>query len=296
MRGGNGNTGNNDFSERDAMPCRCKIAVLGAVTLLALLLCPDGFAAEAPLLDYGVDLVSDYVARGEDIYVRRFDKGRQEHTAVNVAPALQPSVTLHGQSGMSLNVWGSFALTDREDDNRRGFLGLGRSDELDFTLAFDWSNRLGAFVAGFIYYAYADSCYGAATPCNRSTPAPAAVSPEAFLKWNPPFATAVGGQFAYYTTTVPGGWYATLGVQGGERLIWAADVGAVGAGIKDVTGKIGWSFGDVSLSASAAYRPNPEVVGPYAKDGSYLVKGETKKYPATIYWLTVSYAGNIAAN
>ncbi len=255
-------------------------------------------AENQPLMTYSVDLVSDYVARGEDLYVRRFAKSGEAHTAVNIAPAVQPSVTFHGPSGLSLNLWGSFALADRADDAKKRFVGLGRDDELDYTLAFDWSNRLGEFTAALIYYSYFDACYGSERDCTSAYLAaspPAPVPPDAMIKWAMPFAKSVNPHFSFFANPTPGAWYAVLGISGGERVSWAASLGEAGGGIKDLTAKISLAFGDVSVSANGAYRPNPELAGPYGKDGTYTVQGKTQHYPPAIFWLSVAWGGRIAA-
>jgi hypothetical protein len=256
-------------------------------------------AENQPLMTYSVDLVSDYVARGEDLYVRRFAKYREAHAAVNFAPAAQPSVTFFGPTGLSLNLLGSFALSDRADDAKKQFVGLGRDDELDYTLAFDWSNRLGGFTAGLIYYTYFDACYASERDCTTQYLAanpPRAVQPDAMIKWAMPFAKSMNSHLAYFANPTPGGWYAVLGISGGERVIWAASLGEAGGGVRDLTAKISLAFGDVSVSANGAYRPHPELVGPYQKDGTYTTaKGRSGHYPPAIFWLSVAWGGRIAA-
>jgi hypothetical protein len=269
-------------------------------------------AAEPPLLHYQMDLVSDYVTRGEDIYVRRFNKSEEKHSAVNVAPALQPSLAFFGPSGMSLNLWGSFAMSDRADDNKKRILGLGRDDELDYTLAFDWSNRLGAFTAGLIYYSYFDACYRAAAPCNAKTPDPESVEPELLIRWVAPFAAAIHPTLTYIGSPTPGGWYATLGLSGGEQFFWAASLGEVAQGPKDVTVKLGYALGDLKISLDGAYRPNATLVGYPTRDqagdrilyrngkpiskGQYITaKNKVEDYPPAIFWITFSYSGSVAA-
>jgi len=269
--------------------------VAAGLAAALLMVAAPVFAEDRPLLDYNIDVVSDYVTRGEDMYVRRFDKGEEKHSAVNAAPALQPSLTLYGPGGLSLNLWGSFAIADRADDNKKGFLGLGRDDELDYTLAYDWSNRLGGFTAGIIYYAYFDACFRATVPCNRDTPAPDPVQPELLIRWSAPFGEAIHPALSYYASPTPGGWYTTLGFSGGERVFWAAILGAVAQGPKDVTAKLGVGGGGVKVSLDMAYRPNPELVGPYDKDGHYTVKGKTETYPSTVLWITLSYGGSVSA-
>jgi hypothetical protein len=274
---------------------------LASVTALgvgAMMLGTAAKAEDAPIMTYGVDIVSDYVFRGTDLYVRQFKDN--EHSAFHVAPAAQPSATFFGPSGISLNLWGSFATGDRADDNKTGFLGLGRDDELDYTLAFDWSNRLGGFTAAIIYYTYFHQEYQTETvvvdaPSNTKATKAVPVQPDALFKWTMPFAKSINPYFSHYASPTHGASYDVLGISGGESVVWAASVGNMRQGIKDVTGKVGYVMGDFSVALNAAYRPNPELVGPYDKDGKYFVKGEEKTYPSTIAWLSLSYSGSVAA-
>lgn len=286
--------------------------------LISLGLLPVSFGARASaetprsLMEYGVDLASDYVNRGEDFYRRRFDKARERHGAVNVAPSLQPWLTLFGPGGLSLKLWGSFALRERGDYNSRDFLGLGRDDEVDYTLAFDWSNRLGAFTAALIQATYLDACYGAKASCSASTPEPDFVPPELLIRWGATFAEAIHPALSYYASPAPGAWYAALELSGGEQVFWAASLGAVGKGLKDLTVKLGYAFGDFKISLDGAWRPNAELVGYPTRDmdgnrivdgdgkplsrGEYLTaKGDVARYPPVIYWLTFSYSGSTPA-
>jgi len=82
-----------------------------------------------------VDLVSRYVWRG-------FDLLPANHAAI------QPSLTFDlGESGFSLNVWGSFALAQR---------GVFKyADEIDVTLSYDFKMPEGwELSAGFTHYGY----------------------------------------------------------------------------------------------------------------------------------------------
>jgi len=285
------------------------------VLLLALVAAVGAWGAsaraeEAPTLaTYGVDLVSDYVFRGNDVYWSVWSLSKAKHDAVNVSPAAQPSVTFFGPNGLSLNLWGSFAVANREDDTKKAFLGLGQNDELDYTLAYDWSNRLGAFTAGFIYYSY----FGTA-PAWSVNAAP--VTTEAMFKWGMPFLKAVNPTLAHYATAYPGMAYTALSFGGGETVVWGLNIGnglmtpnglMAGnttapvkhiSGIQDVTAKLGVVLGDFTVAANAAIRPTPELVmGGYDSKGKYLDPTDPKgvalaDYPSTIMWLTLSYGGS----
>ena len=94
------------------------------------------FAAET-LMEYGVDLVSNYVFRGDDLFVAKFTEDKEAQGGFNIAPALQPSLTLPGPGGFSLGLWASLALTNRDRDDPNTAVSeadLGSLDELDITL------------------------------------------------------------------------------------------------------------------------------------------------------------------
>lgn len=82
-----------------------------------------------------VDLVSRYIWRG-------FDLLPDNHAAI------QPSLTIDlGESGFSLNVWSSFALTQREV--------FRHSDEIDMTLSYVFQiAESWEVTAGFTNYGY----------------------------------------------------------------------------------------------------------------------------------------------
>jgi len=253
----------------------------------------SAYAQESKIMAYGVDVVTDYVARGQDLYIRTLVRDGQEHGALHMEPAVQPSLTFFGPNGVSLNLWGSFAASNRADDKKKGFVGLGRDDELDYTLAYDWSNKLGGFTTALIYYTYMHACYGASDSCAYQEPS--AVAPDAMIKWALPFAKAMGPYLQHYANSVPGASYTVLGIGGGETIPWGLSVGSVVEGVKDITGKVGFAMGPITVAANMAYRPNPMLVG-YDKDGKYLPdpsKNTIKDYPPAIFWLTFSWGGEV---
>ncbi len=82
-----------------------------------------------------IDLVSRYIWRG-------FDLLPDNHAAV------QPSLTVDlGESGLSLNIWSSFALAQRDT--------FRYSDEIDLTLSYTFKVAEGwELSAGFIHYGF----------------------------------------------------------------------------------------------------------------------------------------------
>ncbi|MBN2399284.1 MAG: hypothetical protein JXI33_02970 [Candidatus Aminicenantes bacterium] len=82
-----------------------------------------------------VDLVSRFIWRG-------FDLLPENH------PAVQPAISIDlGESGFCLDIWSSFALTDRAE--------LRESDEIDLTVSYTWKPAAGwEASAGLIGYGY----------------------------------------------------------------------------------------------------------------------------------------------
>ena len=250
-------------------------------------------AAGDPLLDYGADLVTDYVSRGVDLFVSTYSKDAtpKEHGVFNTAPAIQPYLTVHGPSGFSIGLWSSWALVDRADDPQTGFQGLRKLDEIDYTLGWDFKNKLGGFGAGYIAYQNPNS--SAQFDYN-----------EVYVKWAMPFMASVSPTLTHYvvasvpasSTIVPGSYYTQLGFSGGEAINWKLNIGHSDY-LQDITGGIGKSFGSFSVTFNATYRPTPQIVGPYDVNGHYTIIENgvpvEKTYPKVIAWLTFSWAGSV---
>lgn len=252
-----------------------------ALALLVLPVCLCG-AEETPLLEYGVDVVTTYVSQGEDFFRSAYDTDGKKHAAFPLTPAAQPYVTLHGPSGISLGLWGSYALTQREPDPDRNFAGLETLDEVDYTLAWSWDNRLGAYTAGWALYTYTNVASRGSLN-------------ELFFSIAPKALESIGGKLTHWVgadATGGGYTYTQLAIGGGDTLTWNLYLGQA-VKPKDLTARLGYAFGDLSVSVNAAYRPNPELVG-YNEDGTYTVNGATEHYPPTVVWLSVGYGGQVA--
>ncbi|MCP4214364.1 MAG: hypothetical protein GY765_06890 [bacterium] len=106
-----------------------KIAVL--MIVLALIGLQNVYAG----LTYEVGFVTSYVWRGFDMYPKN-------------KPAIQPSITYQvGKSGFSINMWASFAMSDREE--------LKELEEIDFTLNYDFQlSENVALSVGMINYGF----------------------------------------------------------------------------------------------------------------------------------------------
>lgn len=244
---------------------------------------PATAAPGDPLLDYGVDLVSNYVWRGVDLFGSTGNGGlnaqnEEDDSAFTVAPAVQPSLTLYAPGGFSFGLWGSWATTDRDSDEDTGFEGLDEYDELDYIFSYDWSNKLGSFTVGIANYAI--------------VPDRGAVS-DVFIVWGMPFLETLSPTLTHNSDTDSAAAYTTLGISGGETISWGASVGFASKGIQDVTASIGYEVvSGLSVSLNASQRPTPELVGAYDEDGKYInFDGDETDYPPVIAWLTVSWAG-----
>jgi hypothetical protein len=263
-------------------------------------------AAQRPvLMYYGVEVVSDYVFRGDDMYVREFTKDGKEHASVNLSPAVRPQITLFSPT-ITFNVLGTFAYNDRPDkpDNDKGaFYGLEREDEIDYTLAYRWRTELGRFTAGIIRYSFLDQ--GRVGP-TRSTPhtTPQPNPTEMFLGWDMPFWPKANPNFYHYAGQNYGDAYSAFSFDGAasSRLAWFLNFGFVRVGPKDVTGQLRWELGAVDLSFNAAYRPDPKTLSyrgasGYDKEGKYIIdpskSDKLGTYPSTLYWLGISVGGRV---
>ena len=261
-----------------------RLTVLPALALVAVLfMAPQlAVAEEPPPLTYGADLVTSYVSRGKDLFTSAYDKEGKAHATLPMTPALQPAITLNGPGGFAFGLWGSFALTNRAPEADKNFSGLETLDELDYTLSWSWSNSLGDYSTGLALY----TTTGVATQ---------SASNELFISFAPKALSSMGGTLTHYV--VPdaksgGGTYTQFAISGGEAVTWGLSVGQ-GVKLQDVTAKVGYAMGDLSVAFNAAYRPNPEMVG-YAESGKYTVGATTEDYPPAIFWLSVSYIGSVA--
>lgn len=118
-------------------------AVLAAAALTIL----SGAVPSSAQFEFQADVMSKYIWRGWDLYW-------------NNQPALQPSLTYaFGESGFSVNLWGSFALGERPV--------YKDYDEIDLTLdyTFSLSDHL-EMSAGFINYGY---FFGGKDVCKENT-------------------------------------------------------------------------------------------------------------------------------
>ena len=252
------------------------------------------FAAET-LMEYGVDLVSNYVFRGDDLFVAKFAEDKEPQGGFNTAPAFQPSLTFLAPGGFSLGLWGSFALTNRDRDDPNTAVSeadLGSLDELDITLDYSWENPLGSFSAGYVVY-------------TLTNPRGGANLDEIFFSWGLPFMEALGPTLSHAAAASGIGQYTALAVGGGETLSWGVSVAngsrdipgaGIVNGIQDITANVGYAFGDFSLSLHVANRPKAllhDFDG--TADGKFTdpKTGKLEAIPGNLIWLTFSYGGSV---
>lgn len=244
----------------------------------------------ATLMDYSVAIVSDYVFRGVDVFSSAYAKKEEDESAFNLAPAVQPSVSFNSASGFWFNFWGSFAVTDREEDEAKGFEGLAALDEVDTTIGYDWSNRLGSFSFGLINYALIH-------PSVQGEPG--ANIQEMFFKWGLPVMEDLGPTLSHYVDSFTANTYTAISAGGGEALSWGVNLGygskGGDQGIQDLTATIAYDLGGgLAVNGNAAYRPTPRLHG-YTSDGKYISAkdGSEADYPPAIVWLGVSWGGEV---
>ncbi|MDH4225451.1 MAG: hypothetical protein OEW12_07375 [Deltaproteobacteria bacterium] len=260
------------------------VFLLGA----ALLVLVAGQArAEQTLMNYKLDIASTYVFRGDDVHRSLYTKTKKDEEAFHVAPAAQPSLTFYGPTGISFNLWGSFAIQDRELDKDTGYAGLSQHDEVDYTMSYGWENKLGGFNTGVVAYTYPVTAAG--------------YSQELFFGWKLPLIEGVGPTITTYQDVVLATSYTSLAVSGGEDFTWGLSVGLVKRGVHDVTASLGAALGGgFSISLNGSHRPRPDIHSDWSGN-AYSDKGKYTSahgnvgaiYPATIGWVTLSYGGSV---
>ena len=242
----------------------------------------------ATLLEYNIDLVSDYVDSGDDVFVSVFSNDGEDQGPFNFSPALQPSITFLGGSGFSFTFAGSFALTDRDENPATGFPGLGNLDEIVLAPAMAWENRLGGF----------EAWYEVTTFPGQGDGDGGANEEEIFFAWAFPFLEALAPTLTVDAVTSGSTDYTTeISIEGGDSLFWGAALEHVRGGILAVTAHVGLAASEsLSVSFNAAHRPKPELhdVDGLIVDGKFTnTQGQQEEIPGTIFWLTLSHGGSV---
>lgn len=107
-----------------------------------------------------------------------------------------------------------------------------------------------------------------------------------------PFLPAISPSISHNVDITSAATYTALGFSGGDAISWNLSLGN-SSKLQDVTGGVGYAFGDVGVSFNASFRPNPELVGSYDSDGNYLVNGQSESYPKMVFWITLTYGGSV---
>lgn len=77
-------------------------------------------------VDVGFSIVTNYVFRGDDVFTAAAMQRGESYGGSTGAPAFQPSVTFAlPVQGLSFNIWGSFAMSNRQDQDIDGVLQQG---------------------------------------------------------------------------------------------------------------------------------------------------------------------------
>lgn len=260
------------------------------ISFIAVMVSLTGFFSTPVLaedvLEYGIDVSTNYVFRGFDMYEGAADANSKSRAAFSLMPSLQPTVTFSGPAGFSLNLWGAFAAT-----NRGALKGnLKALDELDITLSKSWENKIGSVEAGYVVYTLLDV---------EAVTGGAGALEEVFFSWGMPWAKSISPTLKYYVDTTSSISYLNLGISGGESLTWGAAAGFVrSAGMQDYTANVGYKLSDsMSLTLNLVNRVNLENVDlDGAADGEYADQGNVgvaAPLPKNLAFLTFTYSGNV---
>ena len=187
--------------------------------VLALVLLPAGLSAQ---WSFQADLPSRFIWRGFDLYAEN-------------NPAFQPSATYaFGESGLSINFWGSAALSGRDE--------LGQWDEVDLTAVYAFAPASGLDAAvGFTHYGWYwadDFSFEDAT------------TQEAFASVRFTQVALAPAVTVYYDFNLNSGLYASVDAGHAFRLADSAElVLAVATGYNRHFRIAGSGFSDATLSA-----------------------------------------------
>ncbi|MDH4225452.1 MAG: hypothetical protein OEW12_07380 [Deltaproteobacteria bacterium] len=242
------------------------------------------------LMEYSLELATDYVTRGDEMYNSVYEKRQEAEQATNVTPSAMPNITFFGPNGVSFTVGGMFATRDREPDRtgKTGFKGMALADQVDYSLAFGWENKTGGFSIGLL-----DSTL----PHN---PDPASGIQEFSFAWTLPFLDVLAPTITHVEDIGSPFSYTLFGVGGGETIVWGLEAGVQAEGTRDITGTLGFNWKNIlAVTLNASHRPFPQLHNdwsgtPYAKDGKYTdPTGREAIMPPTIYWISITMTGQI---
>ena len=241
----------------------------------------------SPVLDYSLTYATNYVNRGESMYVSSNARRKSQEQAFTMSPAVQPGLVFYGPNHISFAVGGVFATQDRSPNADTNFEGLAKYDEIDYRLHFDWENQIGKFYTGLEWASFV----------GQNVPGVL----EMVFSWRFEFWKGANPSFVHYEDVHSPYRYNTFSLNGGEDVPWSMLLGLAQEGISEITLGLGANLpGGVNVSVFAASRPKPTMHRawdgqPYNKDGTYTdPKGNVAPYPNVIYWATITWGGSIA--
>lgn len=285
-----------------------------------------------PSIDVDAVFASNYVFRGVDVHSNKFVQDGKSYSSFNNAPAFQPSLTFNFAEGWSLNIWGSFALTGRNDvdtdellqqgagdtsstiatgyaagltsgnldlvtllgsytvgaatirdpSTAPGFYkeqnGLKRSDEVDITLSYETSSRIGTLTGGIISYNYTNQVQQTASNIEMFAGFSPAALPDLSFTTYVDVATpgASGSTYNYlsYSIGVDLGESASLEIAPG--VAYATDTSLKIQGWKNADLPITLSFGDFFVGVTGVYRIDTRFYeGDSSTSDAVAILGET---------------------
>ncbi len=284
-----------------------------------------------PSIDFDAVFASNYVFRGADVHSNKFVQDGKSYSSFNNAQAFQPSLTFNFAEGWSLNIWGSFALTGRNDVDTDGLLQLGpgssdavseaylagltsgnldlntvlasytvdgatirdpstapgfhneenglkRNDEVDITLSYETSSRIGTLTGGIISYNYTNQVQQSASNMEMFAGfSPAALPDLSFTTYvdvaTPGYA---GSTYNYlsYSIGVDLGENAALDISPG--VAYATDTSLKIQGWKNADLPITLSIGDFFIGVTGVYRIDTRFYeGDSSTSDAVSILGET---------------------
>lgn len=192
--------------------------------------------AESPV-DVSLDVtpVTHYVWRGFDV-------------TDGLQLPVQPSLTVGHSSGLSVNVWGSWALLDR--DNTKG------GDEIDYTIDYSTDiNDMLSVSVGFIYYSFPNASAAKTSEIYVGAGYATMFSPSLTIYYDNDFLDESGAE----ATNI----YISLG---GGHSIMAGDYSIdLGASVGYSSGDFFDGLQDINLSAGTSIPMGPISLSPFAQ-------------------------------
>jgi len=241
----------------------------------------EGSEVSKPSVDISLAISTNYIWRGYDLYVAKFDAKSKEHGALNIGPSFQPSLTFYTPvEGLSFNMWMAYALSARDDKDG----ALRALDEVDYTVSYEFENKVGSWSSAYVIYTYPTTVAGSLVN-NYSE---LVFGYGAALPLSPSLSTAVttdngGGSTAYYSAGI------SHAIESGALSIepslslnywYYNDDGAQNWAHADVSLPIGFGINDslsVGLTATGSYRMLyglTKIAKSYTVAGSNTVKDQ----------------------